>query len=105
MGNQPITLFTRIADPAGVARLLRERVPSVEVDGPDDDWRKSVVVFGERRLTLSHDPQYYAEPNWSVQMNGMREYLSRFPDSDAKQRVMMLTTTFKFALGTVFDPD
>jgi hypothetical protein len=109
MAMEPITLFARIADPAGVARRLRELAPAVEIDGADDNWRKAVVTFVKgkerRKLTLTHDPAYYSEPNWSAQMTGMRGYFSRFPDTDRKPRMMMLTTTFRFSLGTIFDPD
>jgi hypothetical protein len=109
MAMEPITLFARIADPAKVAQRLRELVPAVAIDGPDDAWSKAVVTFmrgkEKRSLTFSHDPNYYAEPNWSKQMNGMRGYFSRFPDTDRKERVLMLTTTFHFSLGTLFDPD
>lgn len=109
MAMEPITLFARIADPAGVARRLRELAPVVQIDGPDDGWRNAVVTFGKgkkkRTLTFTHDPEYYSEPNWSKQMSGMRGYFSRFPDTDRKERVMMLTTTFRFSLGTMFEPD
>src|SRR5262245_20037254 len=109
MAMEPITLFARIADPAGVARRLRELAPTVQIDGPDDGWQNAVVTFGKRKtkrtLTLTHDPNYYAEPNWSAQMSGMRGYFSRFPDTDRKQRVLMLTTSLRFSLGTLFDPD
>lgn len=109
MAMEPITLFSRIADPAKVARRLRELAPTVKIDGPDDTWRNAVVVFGKgrqkRTLTFTHDPAYYSEPNWSTQMSGMRGYFSRFPDTARKQRVLMLTTTFRFSLGTLFEPD
>jgi hypothetical protein len=109
MAMEPITLFSRIADPARVARRLRELAPAVEIDGPDDNWRNAVVTFGrgkkKRTLTLTHDPAYYSEPNWSTQMNGMRGYFSRFPDTDRKPQVMLLTTSLQFSLGTLFDPD
>jgi hypothetical protein len=109
MAMEPITLFAHIADPARVARKLRELVPTVEIDGPDDSWQNAVVTFGkgkkQRTLTFTHDPAYYGEPSWSTQMSGMRGYFSRFPETDRKERVMMLTTSFRFALGTLFDPD
>src|ERR1700733_14866794 len=43
---EPMTLFARIADPAGVARQLRQLVPTVRIDGADDDWRTAVVTVG-----------------------------------------------------------
>jgi uncharacterized protein DUF4272 len=106
---EPITLFARIVNPGGVARRLREVAPEVEIEGPDDNWRSAVITFREgkykRTLTFTHDPAYYSEPNWSSQMSGMRGYFSRFPDTDRKTRVMMLTTSFRFSLGALFDPD
>jgi hypothetical protein len=109
MAMEPITLFARIADPARVARRLRELAPAVEIDGPDDNWCNAIVTYGKwwkkRTLTFTHDPAYYSEPNWSNQMSGMRGYFSRFPDSDRKSLVMTLTTSLRFSLGTLFDPD
>src|SRR5262245_60886963 len=99
MPAEPMTLFSRIADPAGVARLLRKRVPGVAIDGPDDAWRNAVVKHSTGTLTFTHDPSYYAEPNWSVQMNGMAGYFSRFPETERKSLALMLPTTFKFSLG------
>ncbi|HEX8697158.1 MAG TPA: DUF4272 domain-containing protein [Longimicrobium sp.] len=109
MTAEPINLFARIADHAGVARRLRELAPDVKIDGPDDRWRSARVSFGKwwrkRTLTLLYDPDYHAEPNWSAQMGGMRGYLSRFPDSGRKRQAVMLPTTFRYSLATQFDPD
>jgi hypothetical protein len=99
-----MTLFARIVDPAGVARLLRERVPGTMIDGADDAWRKAVVPVAAGTVTFTHDPDYYAEPNWSLQMNGMAEYFSRFPQTERKSVALMLPTTLKFSLGLLFDP-
>src|SRR5690606_7657833 len=49
--------------------------------------------------------EYYAEPNWSNQMNGMRGYFAMLPDSERKHRAIALTTSFKFSLGTLFKPE
>jgi len=109
MAMEPMTLFARIADPAGVARRLRELAPSVVLDGPDDNWRSAVIAFGKwwnkRTLTLTHDAAYYAEPNWSTQMSGMRGYFAGFPDTERKPLVMALTTSLHFSLGILFNPE
>ncbi len=109
MAAEPITIFAPFVAPAAVAQRLRNLVPSVEIDGPDDDWRNAVVAFGEgenkQTLTFTHDPEYYAEPNWSNQMSGMRGFFSRFPDTARKPQMMMLTQCLQFGLGTLFDPD
>jgi len=105
MANAPITLFSRDVEPAAVARLLRESGYPVEIDGPDDAWRNAAVTIGDSKLTFTHDPEYYSEPNWSRQMAGMRGDFSRFPGTDRKARVLMLPTTFRFSLGALFEPD
>lgn len=109
MANEPITLFSRIADPAGVVRRLREVAAGVRVTGADDAWSEAVVTFADhsrvRTLTLTHDPAYYAEPNWSRQMAGMRGFFAGFADPPRRERVQLLTTTFHFCLGTIFEPD
>jgi hypothetical protein len=106
---EPITLFARIADPAGIAKRLGELVPDLEIDGPDDLWTEAIVRFSAKpeplTITISHNPDYYSEPGWSQQMAGMRGYFEGFPDSDRKQKVLLLTTTFRFALGTMLEPD
>jgi hypothetical protein len=108
MSDEPITLFARIADPAAVARFLRERYPeNTAIDGPDATWLNATVTFGEgdeaESITLTHDPAYYSEPNWSRQMRGMRGYFSRFPETDNRARVLTLTTSLRFSLGVLWD--
>ncbi|MGE3805411.1 MAG: DUF4272 domain-containing protein [Gemmataceae bacterium] len=109
MALEPITIFTRRVDPGGVLDHLRQLCPDVVVEEDDAGWRSATVAFGtgkERRtLKITHSPDYYAEPSWSKQMNGMAGYFSRFPDSPGKERVMLLITTFQFSLGTLFEPD
>jgi hypothetical protein len=74
-------LFARTADLAGVARRLRELAPGVRIDGTDADWRQAAVTLGgwvnKRTLIINHDPDYHAEPNWPVQMNGMHGNAAR----------------------------
>ncbi len=109
MAQEPINIFSRIADPKAVAALLRDRAPKVKFDPTEEDWRRATVVFGtgksKQTLTLGHDPEYYSEPNWSVQMSGMQGYFSQFPDTPRKQRILLLPSTFRFSLSTEFEPD
>lgn len=109
MSREPITLYARLAEPARVARRLREIAADVRIDGPDEAWNRAVVTFTDdsqrRSLTLIHSPEHYAEPTWSNQMRGMAAYFWRFPASPRKERVAMLTTTFKFVLATQFEPE
>ncbi|HZZ78020.1 MAG TPA: DUF4272 domain-containing protein [Gemmataceae bacterium] len=105
MAMEPINLFSRIKDPAAVAQFLRERWPSVAIEGPDSEWLRAVVAIGDLKLTLQYGPEYHAEPNWSTQMNGMSGFLSRFPDTERKQIAVMLPTTFQYSLAAIFDPE
>ena len=102
-------LFSREPDPPGVARLLRTLRPNVQIEGPDEEWTKATVVTGSlwntQELIFTHDKEYYSQPNWSVQLSGMRGYFSRFPDGPNKKRVLDLIPTFGFALGTIHEPD
>jgi Domain of unknown function (DUF4272) len=104
-----INVFSRTHDPAGVAGLLRRLHPSVAIEGPDHDWRKATLTFGrlwmKRRLTFTYDPEYHAEPNWSTQMDGMRGYFQRFPESLRKAAAVALPTTFRYALAAIVDPE
>src|SRR5262245_60053009 len=109
VAQEPITIFAHILDPAGVARLLREQAATAKADGPDDSWANAVVTFDDgtskRTLTFKHNPEYYGGPGWSQQKAGMRRYFSRFPDSPRKQQVMLLTSSFRFSIGSIFEPD
>lgn len=109
MAAEPINIFARSDDPAGVARLLRERAQHVEFDGPDDDWRHATAGFGSEgnriMLFLNRDPDYSSEPNWSTQMSGMRGDFAQFPETERKRLVLGLTTTFRTSLATRFEPD
>lgn len=106
---EPITIFSRMAAPDKVVKRLRELYPDVEVEGPDDNWTRAVIdvlIDGKvSTLTFSHNAEYYSEPNWSSQMEGMRGYFARFPATENRNKVMRLTTTFCFSLGTICEPD
>lgn len=106
---EPITIFSRIAAPKKVVERLRELCPEVVVEGPDENWSRveiPLLIEGvDSTLTFTHSAEYYSEPNWSRQMEGMRGYFSRFPASENRRKVLGLTTTFCFSLGTLFEPD
>lgn len=109
MATEPITLFAKSIDPVHAFRVLNEVSPKIQVEGSEQNWTKAIVSMGfwpfKKQLLISHDPAYYSEPNWSVQMNGLRDYLSRFPDVPQRNRAMELTRQFAFSLGTIVDPD
>jgi hypothetical protein len=106
---EPITIFSRIAAPKKVVERLRDLCPDVIVEGPDENWSRvevPLLIDGEEAtLTFTHSAEYYSEPGWSRQMDGMRGYFSRFPASENRSKVLSLTTTFCFSLGTLFEPD
>jgi hypothetical protein len=109
MAMEPISLFGHELNRTAVAKRMRELAGSVALDVPrDDGWFELTATFGpfwsRKKLVLHYDPTYCSGPNWKQQMEGMRGYFSRFPDTPRKARVMTLTRTFAFTLGTVFHP-
>jgi len=109
---EPISVFGRELDRAAVARRMRELAGGVVTDsGRDDGWTRLTATFGggllrrRKTLALTYSPEHCSEPNWSRQMSGFREYWSRLPDTPRKPRVMMLSTTLEFVLGTLPDPE
>jgi hypothetical protein len=111
MSAEPINLFSRTIDPAGVLAFLRSLAPGLKVVGPDDNWERIEIVTGKgllrkgRMLALLHDAKYYGGPDWPRQQLGMQGYFSRFPESPRKADVLRLIGTFRFALATEFTPD
>jgi hypothetical protein len=105
---EQITIFSRIKDAGGVAEIL-SKYPQCRITGEGENWESALVEFGSGDETLSfaiaNDPDYYSEPNWSVQMKGMHTYLSRFPESAARARALLLPSTFTFSLGAVLEPE
>ncbi len=107
MAMLPITIYSREINPELVARTLREADVVLEIDGEDAHWRIAVVRCGREpsTLTFKNDPDYYLDPEWPEQMEGMRQYFDSFPDSERKSRALAITTTFCFALAVELDPD
>lgn len=110
MPMEPLSLFGRELDRAAVVRRMRELADAVRLDVPrDDGWFALTAtwgrLWGKKTLILHYDPAHCSGENWARQMDGMRGYYARFPDTPRKERVMMLTHTFGFTLGARFDPD
>jgi hypothetical protein len=109
MPAEPINIFAPKTDPAAVIATLRKITSKVEVSESGGTWRNAVVTAGwpwsRKTLTITHDPAYCSEPNWSVQMEGLRGYLARFPDCLARSCAIQMTRQFAFALATTFEPD
>jgi hypothetical protein len=84
MAVEPIVIYSRKVDPAGVLALIRARHPGLALAGPPDDWRQ-ITITRERplrkpmTLTSAHDPEYYDGPDFADQMRGRQGYFSRFP--------------------------
>lgn len=109
MATEPVTLFAEAKNPALVIAVLRKMNAVYTIVGTDDAWSEIVVTTGaapqKKQLRLSHDPAYYSGEGWQRQMNGMRDYFSRFPEAPEQAKVLALTEKFGFALGTICDPD
>ncbi len=114
MAAEPVSLFTAVADPAAVLDALREAAAhaagegagEVVVDvGPDGvGWRSATVPStggpGDRfPLRLTHDPGYYAEPDWSAQLRGLVAYFGRFPRHDGTAAVLEALGAMRSAYG------
>ncbi len=108
---EPINIFSRKIDPRGIVALLRSLDPSVQVTGPEDDWKEATIKLRRTvwrkplKLTFRHDSHYYDGDDWPRQILGMRNYFSRFPDTPRKPAVLRLIDTFRFALATNWQPD
>jgi hypothetical protein len=109
MPMAPITIFSRISNLALVVSSIRQLATLVSIEGPDDNWHKAVIRCKKEgeilNLIFIHDCSYCSEPNWSAQLDGMSKLFSTFPDTDRKNAAFMLISTFKFALGAIFEPE
>jgi hypothetical protein len=109
MAAEPLNIFAPKTDPAAVITALRKITRKVEISERDGTWHEAVITTGwpwsRKRLTVIHDPSYYSEPNWTKQMEGLRGYLSGFPECAQRSYAIQLTKKFGFALATSFDPD
>jgi len=83
----------------------------IAIDGPDDGWRKAVFRFEKWwSKAASRSPTIrdsYSEPNWFL-CRYERDAAATSRDSqmsDGGRRVTALTTTFRFSLGPIFDPE
>ena len=108
---EPINVFSHNQDLAGIAALLRQQLPTVQIHGPDEAWER-ITITGQKSwfrktptLIFKHDPDYYGGADWPQQVAGMQGYFSRFPDGPRKPDVLQLIQSFRFALATEFEPD
>ncbi|HEX8911257.1 MAG TPA: hypothetical protein VF796_02775, partial [Humisphaera sp.] len=94
MAAEPINIFARRIDPAGVLDVLRRLDPGVVVDGDGSAWTRATVTVKRGllrtplKLTFNHDVDYYDGDDWPTQMNGMQGYFARFPLGDRLPLVM-----------------
>lgn len=111
MAAEPINIFSRKLDPAGVLAVLRKLDPGVRADGEGDAWRNATVTVRRgvlrKPLTLrfGNDPGYYSGDDWLRQMSGMMGYFARFPAGDRTDAVARTIASFRFSLATFFEPD
>ncbi|WP_426344255.1 DUF4272 domain-containing protein [Pseudoduganella sp. R-32] len=109
MATEPVSLFAQEINPGLVIEVLKKLNAKFKVTGTDDAWSEIEVTTGgwlkKKRLSITHDPDYYSGQAWQDQMGGMRGYFARFPHAPAQARVLALTEKFGFALGTSCEPD
>ena len=111
MPAPPINLFSRIADPAGVLRIVLAEHPDASIsEGPDGFQsigisRKLGFFRGTKSLQINHSPDYYTGASWKVQQSGMVGYFDKFPmEDDRKARVTAAINDFAFSLAFISDP-
>src|SRR5262245_25468107 len=105
MKADTITIYSRIADPAGVLALLRSLSPDVEVEGDEESWESVTVTCDSGTFTFFHDPVYYEGDDWPTQMNGMQGFLSRWGNTPHKRDLLRAVEFFTFSLATGWEPD
>ena len=104
MAAEPLVIYSHRIDPAGVLRVLREMAPGLVVTGTEENWSTIAIALrrGWRRrkatVWFSHDREYYSGPEFTRQMQGMQEYLARFPENENSERIMLLVQSFRFAI-------
>jgi hypothetical protein len=111
MPAPPINLFSRIADPAGVLRIVIAEHPDAKIiESPDgfqsiEISRKLGFFKGTKSLQINHSPDYYTGASWKVQQSGMAGYFDKFPmEDDRKAKVMTAVDDFAFSLAFLSDP-
>ena len=108
MINEVLTLFAGRTDPAQVIEALRRLAPDVQVESDDGGWRVATVsrsrFFRRKTLQLNNDPDYWSEPNWSRQKDGMRGFIGRFPGIHRVPKAFELINGLAFAVGARFEP-
>ena len=111
MAAEPIMIYSRKIDPAGVLACLKAMSPGMSVtEGPGGWSQATVSVKGgwfkkASAITFSHRQDYYAGKDFPRQLNGMQGYFSRFPDTAVKSRIMMLIGSFQFGLSMFPSPE
>ena len=79
MAFEPVSIFSRRVDPLGVVNLLKRIAADVDITGPLSCWEQ-IVVSGRKRgrfnkvrkLTFSHDAEYYESNGWHQQVFGCK---------------------------------
>jgi hypothetical protein len=104
MPAEPITLYSRTVDPQGVLELLRALDPAIKVVGDGERWRSIRIACDDGTLTLLHDPERYGGAAWSRQLLALQNQVSRFPGVPRTTEVLRLIGTFRFVLGTRWQP-
>jgi hypothetical protein len=110
MATEPITILSQIAAPTKVLAAVRSEFPAAQVVGEDGPrWREIILTFGDtadtKRLTLTHDPDIYTGPGWPDRLGAVRACVAQFPIGDRLPLLLSLIGSFRFAVGTRFDPD
>ena len=97
MAAEPITIFARRGDPAGVLATLRQLTPNVTVTGPEGDWTRAHVLLTQG-LFRRH-------PRTVTFVRHRDRAAAAVSTSDRSDPVLRLTAAFRVAIDVRFSPD
>jgi len=105
MAAEPIVIYSHKVDPLGVLACLRKLTSRLNVTEEGRSWSRVVVehetgLFQKSTwLAFSHDPNYYANGKFPMQMRGMQGYFAQFQQNELTPRIMMLIASFRFSIA------
>lgn len=112
MAFPPVNIFTHKRDPEGTLSRLLQLVPGATVTRRGDGSWQSVQMTWKRGwlkkplvMTANHDPDYYSDPGWQVQKDGMRNYAGSFPGADTRPDVLEYLPHLAFSFNFILEGD
>ncbi|MEA2711631.1 MAG: hypothetical protein QOF78_4232 [Phycisphaerales bacterium] len=112
MGAQEIHILAPRAEPVAVLAFLRTLAPKLEVDGPENRWKRAAIhdrrgIFRRTVSTVAfrHVPDYYEQPDFPQQTGVLAEMFLHRPLTDLPPDVQAALGKVRFCLSVEADPD